>query len=61
MFVCICRAVSLGRVRAAIDGGATTLDAIEAVCGAGGDCGTCRREIAALIREKRAVETSQAA
>jgi len=52
MFVCMCRAVKLSRLGAVIDAGATSLDAVEAACGAGGDCGTCRDEIAAVIRER---------
>jgi bacterioferritin-associated ferredoxin len=49
MFVCICRAVTLNRLLATVDSGARTLEAVEASCGAGGDCGTCRREIAELL------------
>jgi bacterioferritin-associated ferredoxin len=54
MFVCICRAVTLNRLLATVDSGARTLEAVEASCGAGGDCGTCRREIAELLRERPA-------
>ena len=49
MFVCICRAVTLNHLLATLDSGARTLEAVEASCGAGGDCGTCRREIAGLL------------
>ena len=52
MFVCICRAVTLRHVAAVVESGATSVDAVEAACGAGGDCGTCRREIAGIIRER---------
>jgi bacterioferritin-associated ferredoxin len=61
VFVCICRAVTLARLRATIDGGADTLDAVEAACGAGGDCGTCRDEIAGTIRERCGARDSEAA
>jgi bacterioferritin-associated ferredoxin len=53
MFVCICRAVSQSRIRAAIDAGATSVDEVEACCGAGGDCGACREEIEGIIIEAR--------
>jgi bacterioferritin-associated ferredoxin len=52
MFVCMCRAVKLSRLGALIDAGAVTVDAVEAACGAGGDCGTCRDEIADVIRTR---------
>jgi bacterioferritin-associated ferredoxin len=56
MFVCICRAVTLARIRAVVEGGARTVDAVEAACGAGGDCGTCRDEIAEAIGACRRYE-----
>jgi bacterioferritin-associated ferredoxin len=49
MFVCICRAVTLNRLLTTVASGAHTLEAVEASCGAGGACGTCRREIAELL------------
>jgi bacterioferritin-associated ferredoxin len=49
MFVCMCRAVTLSRVRSVVEDGAASLDAIEAACGAGGDCGTCRAELADVL------------
>jgi bacterioferritin-associated ferredoxin len=63
MFVCICRGVSLNAVHAAVEAGAETPEAVEAACGAGGDCGTCVREVAEVIRERRGrtVTHSQAA
>ena len=63
MFVCICRAVSATTVRAVVDAGAETPEAVEVACGAGGDCGTCHAEVAAIIdeRRRRAVIRSQAA
>ncbi len=53
MYVCICRAVTLTRVRDTICGGAATVDAVERKCGAGGDCGTCRAEIQGIILEHK--------
>ena len=51
MYVCICRAVTLSRLEALAASGATTLDAVERACGAGGDCGTCREDIADVLAE----------
>jgi bacterioferritin-associated ferredoxin len=51
MFVCICRAVTSARIRAAVESGASTVDEVEAQCGAGGDCGSCREEIEGIIIE----------
>ena len=51
VFVCICRAVTLRAVTEAIEAGATSPDAVETACGAGGDCGTCRGDIACILRE----------
>lgn len=50
MYLCICRAVTETRVEGVIDAGASSCAAVEAACGAGGDCGTCRAEIVKLIR-----------
>jgi bacterioferritin-associated ferredoxin len=61
VFVCICRAVTASRLRAVVDGGACTLDAVERACGAGSDCGTCRDEIAGVIRERASASDSEAA
>jgi bacterioferritin-associated ferredoxin len=49
VYVCMCRVVTQSRVRAAIDAGASTVDAVTAECGAGGDCGSCRDEIQSMI------------
>ena len=53
MYVCICRAVTLSRLETLAAAGATTLDAVERACGAGGDCGTCRDDIARVLAEER--------
>jgi bacterioferritin-associated ferredoxin len=49
MVVCNCLAVRESTIREVIASGATTVEAVEAACGAGGDCGCCRDEIADLI------------
>jgi bacterioferritin-associated ferredoxin len=52
MYVCICRAVCDREVEAAIDGGATTVEAVTKACGAGGDCGACHEEIGNRIEAR---------
>ena len=47
--VCACLKVGARAVSAAIAGGALTLDAVGAACGAGTNCGSCRPEIARMI------------
>lgn len=51
MYVCICKGVTLKTVRETISQGASTVDEIESRCRAGGDCGSCRDQIACLIDE----------
>ena len=52
MFVCCCNAVTDETVRAAIDAGAHTVEAVTAACGAGGDCGACHPMIEELIEAR---------
>ena len=51
--ICACLGVSMTTVTAAIADGAASLDAVAASTGAGGNCGSCRPEIRALIRAAR--------
>ena len=51
MYVCLCRAVTLARIEAAVADGAVSVNAVREACGAGGDCGGCRGDIRAVIRE----------
>lgn len=45
MVLCICQAVTLREVDAAIHAGAGSLEEIADRCGAGADCGCCREAI----------------
>jgi len=56
MFVCVCRAVTEQEVRAAIDGGAKTVQAVTRSCCAGDDCGACHGTISDMIEERWSVE-----
>jgi bacterioferritin-associated ferredoxin len=53
MIVCLCRGVPEHAIRATIAGGAATVADVRRACGAGGDCGACRRTLAALVDEAR--------
>lgn len=46
---CACTGVSISAIRGHAGAGATTLEAIERVCGAGGVCGGCRNRLTTLI------------
>ncbi|MDP3490613.1 MAG: molybdopterin-dependent oxidoreductase [Phenylobacterium sp.] len=47
--VCACRGVRRPRIEAAIEEGASTLDAVGAATGAGTQCGSCRPEITRML------------
>ena len=51
MYVCVCHAVSDQKVRAAIEAGATTREAVTHACRAGGDCGACHQTIEDMIED----------
>jgi bacterioferritin-associated ferredoxin len=51
VIVCVCRAVCERHLRAVIAQGAMTAAEVEAACGAGGDCGTCRPDVERLIEQ----------
>ncbi|MDT7655028.1 MAG: bacterioferritin-associated ferredoxin [Pseudonocardiales bacterium] len=49
MFVCLCNGITSQVVAEAIAGGASTTNQIAAACGAGADCGRCRRTLRNLL------------
>lgn len=52
MIVCVCKGVSEREIGEAIRRGACSLDEVGRRCrGAGGDCGSCRSDIAAQLIE----------
>jgi bacterioferritin-associated ferredoxin len=51
MIVCMCRGIRCTTIKAAISGGAFTLDAVGDACGAGTDCGGCRSMIEVMIED----------
>ncbi|WP_407687538.1 (2Fe-2S)-binding protein [Mycobacterium sp. HUMS_1102779] len=50
MFVCLCNGVTNQTVCEAIAAGASTTRDVARVCGAGADCGRCRRTVRAILR-----------
>ncbi|MEE6177394.1 (2Fe-2S)-binding protein [Mycobacterium sp. 050134] len=49
MYVCLCVGATNQTVSDAVAQGASTSKEIAAVCGAGADCGRCRRTLRAII------------
>jgi bacterioferritin-associated ferredoxin len=49
MFVCLCMGVTSHDVDKLVANGACTSKQITEACGAGGDCGRCRRTLRAII------------
>jgi bacterioferritin-associated ferredoxin len=55
MFVCLCMGVTSHVVSEAVAKGARTSKQVAEACGAGGDCGRCRRTVRAMIEDHYAV------
>jgi bacterioferritin-associated ferredoxin len=49
MFVCLCNGVTSHVVADAIATGASTTNDVAKACGAGADCGRCRRTVRAIL------------
>ena len=49
MYVCLCLGVTSDTVSRAVAAGATTSREVADVCGAGSQCGRCRRTVRAVI------------
>lgn len=56
MYVCLCRAVTSQTIVETVRSGATTTKKVAAACGAGAECGRCRRTVQSII----AAETREA-
>jgi assimilatory nitrate reductase catalytic subunit len=59
--ICACLGVRADRISGAIAAGAGSVDAIIDVTGAGSNCGSCRPEIARLLKETHQREARHAA
>ncbi|MBV8927883.1 MAG: (2Fe-2S)-binding protein [Mycobacteriaceae bacterium] len=49
MFVCLCVGVTSQEVNEAVANGACTSKQVAKMCGAGSECGRCRRTVRAII------------
>lgn len=49
MYVCLCTGATSQVVRDAVAAGAATSKQVAAACGAGRDCGRCRKSVQAII------------
>jgi bacterioferritin-associated ferredoxin len=49
MFVCLCNGVTNETVVDVVTAGATTCNQVALACGAGSECGRCRRTIRSII------------
>lgn len=58
MYVCLCVGATSQTVSDAVASGASTSKEVAAACGAGADCGRCRRTLRAIIAAARNFETS---
>lgn len=58
MFVCLCMGITSHVVDEVVANGATTSKQIADACGAGGDCGRCRRTLRAIIAAHHGVNGS---
>jgi bacterioferritin-associated ferredoxin len=50
MWVCLCNGVNSQAVADAIAAGASTTKDVAQACGAGAECGRCRRTVQAILR-----------
>jgi bacterioferritin-associated ferredoxin len=57
MFVCLCTGVTSQDVADAVADGALTSKEVAKACGAGSECGRCRRTLRAIIAAELASET----
>lgn len=57
MLVCQCLAVSEHDVRRAVEQGASTIEELTGLCGAGGGCGTCHVNLSEVLVDALGVST----
>jgi bacterioferritin-associated ferredoxin len=57
MYVCLCVGVTNHTVAECVARGASTSKEVAAACGAGGDCGRCRRTLRAIIEASKTHES----
>ena len=50
MYVCLCKGVTSQTVSEVVAAGASTTKKVAKACGAGSECGRCRRTVQAIIK-----------
>jgi len=60
MYVCLCAGATSATVTEAVARGACTSKQVAESCGAGGDCGRCRRTVRAIIEQHFAAKAGEA-
>ena len=56
MIVCLCHGVNDHKIRRVVEDGAKTVREVGRRCGAGTDCGSCRRQIKDVIESVEATQ-----
>jgi bacterioferritin-associated ferredoxin len=59
MYVCLCVGVTNQTVADIVDAGASTSKEVADACGAGAECGRCRRTVRAIIDARRGAGASR--
>jgi bacterioferritin-associated ferredoxin len=52
MYICVCKAVTDGQLRTAIDNGICTHRQLVHCFGVGKDCGKCNKEVSELVKQR---------
>ena len=60
MLVCVCKAINDQKLEELIQEGHQTVELIEKACGAGGDCGACKRKLEQRLQQTQQGQTSLA-
>ncbi|HEV7362199.1 MAG TPA: (2Fe-2S)-binding protein [Mycobacterium sp.] len=61
MFVCLCNGVTSQTVSEVVEAGASSTKAVARACGAGADCGRCRRTVQAMLKSSKPDRTAHRA
>jgi bacterioferritin-associated ferredoxin len=59
MFICLCNGVTSHTVAEVVAAGASTTKDVAQACGAGADCGRCRRTVQAMLRSSTSDRTAR--
>ncbi|MEZ3460858.1 MAG: (2Fe-2S)-binding protein [Lachnospiraceae bacterium] len=57
--ICFCQNVTSGMIKNAVDNGATTLEEVQKITGAGTVCGSCVANVQRLVEQFAAERTDQ--